>query len=46
MAKYNIRSRSFYLNIGNSEICEVLKAREPNPGDLPEAVNGGEGAER
>lgn len=46
VGKYNIRTRSFDLNIGDSEISEVLKLREPYAGDPSEAVDGGEGAER
>lgn len=45
MGKDDIRSRGFDLNIGDSEIGQVVKLREPNAGDPTEAVDGGEGSE-
>lgn len=46
MAKNDIRTRSFDLDIGDSEIGEILKLREPNAGDFAEAVDAGECSER
>jgi hypothetical protein len=46
VTKNNIRTRSFDLNIWNSEISEILKLREPNTRDFVETVDAGEGFER
>lgn len=42
MTKNDIRTRSFDLNIGDSEIGEILKLREPNTRDFAEAVDASE----
>lgn len=39
-------SRGIDLDIGDSEISEVLEAREPDASEPAEAVNAGEGVER
>lgn len=45
-SKYNIRTGSLDLDIGDGEIGEVLKAREPDARDLVEALDACEGAKR
>ena len=45
MTNDNIRAGSFDLDIGNSEISEILKLSEPNPRDPTETVDACEGVE-
>lgn len=46
MPKYNIRARGFDFDVGDSEICEILKAREEDSGEFMEAVDASEGEKR
>ena len=46
VSKNDVKTRSFDLDIWDSEIGEILKLREPDSGDSAEAVDAGEGSER
>ncbi|PQQ17984.1 hypothetical protein Pyn_00653 [Prunus yedoensis var. nudiflora] len=46
VTKNDKRSKGIDMDIGDSEISEVLEAREPDASEPTEAVNASEGVER